>query len=538
MASSQQAREEQRDAWIAELVNNVLHSAGAAGPRLVELCGAPTASAFIYVHLARYHTAGRTAHEMSARLHSWRPDERWPSTVLASLSAFRARGLPGPLAQHLDVTWISLFLIAREAQQSPDITDTYLEPKSEVSRLLGSWRAWKRRPLPDVSIGTITSDALLPGTVTRMATRHLHPYRDLQVGMFRNVPEADAFPTTGDLAALLELETALLPLERLYLLPDPVELATADAVLEVGLHTIDQWNTSIGGWADRLPPDDTPIVPSWLADLVVSGGARSVKTTTGVLHSWIIVSGGGADLAPIRRLLRAAERMAIERTERGLTLWMIAPAFAGDPSPVSTRFYYDCQSAEATRHLLTIGLTGHIRLEVLAITDGQLRFEGATGVEIPKEGQDILMSTALEAYRARWGKPDAFFQGLTAEHLIDQSEPRFLFSENARYETLWELSPLRPSLVLKGELRQVVESTRRRMLTTLGDQARAQLRGVTFDPSIQQMAREEFEVALSAARTGAWRPPASVSHVLPAGTGFLHVDLRVTRSTSRSVVRV
>jgi hypothetical protein len=491
-------RERMREEWISRLVEDVLHQAWGVGDALVDALTSRTLAAFAYVHIARDHMLGRTAHDTAIRLGRWASGP-WASLVPAAISRLREAGLGGALEDHVDTTWATLFLLARDDPLTPSqIAHVCEEDEQELERLFGAMWGWRRAALPNGDGEDWRIAPLHPGLVERLPTPHLAGLRPDEVG------------------------SQLLPLELIHMLPDDADLAAADTALAAARTIVDHWLIQPGGWPDLLP-GERETVPDWLVEQVVTGGARFMRHTTGSLHTWTVVAEEGADEPAIRRLLRAAEQIGFEYEEDEVLLWLFAPRHAGDDDPGRIPFHYQLRWPGSINALLAIAMTGMVRLEVLAVEAGRIGFVGATGVPVPIELCERLRSIALAEYRERWGgDPEAFRAALVDERLIDQAEPRFRGSENARYELLWELSPLRPRGDWDLSELAGLESSRTRLLRLLSDRAR----GAAHDAGLLLSAREEFDLALSRSRPFSGGRYPRVADALPPGAGFLHLDRR------------
>lgn len=506
-------------------------------------------SAFAIMHAVWRHICGLSAADIVTELNRWRPHQAWPEAVVRSISDFRRAGLVGPIADNIGVAWASYLLLASQAarEQGLRCPDDDIGVTDDLDRfyLAGQHRR-VLTPLPDPApfarrlSDLVGVDEIPPfeesldrnSFVFRLEAEHLSPYRRILLGVNLFAPMMAAAETEALVQLrqelMAELESCLTPLEQVGLLPDPIRLQQLDAVTAASARLVMIPHMAPGFWADTYPGQDTPNVPGWVVDQVLTGGARSQKYTTGCLHSWLAVSEGPWDRSRLGRTLHEVTSVGYSIGDNELTLSLLLPEHTGDRDPLVLDFTYQLSNASALHALLTLVATMIVRLEVFAIEAGALRFLGATAIPLPAELQERISEAAFPIFESQFD--------LDASRLIiacareaassveEQAAARFHGSERARHELMWELSPLAPEDGLSAEERATLRDARDAYLAAESSRARNLLVGLPDDTQQVDSTRSALERALSTRRS----QPRSTGALarLPPGAAFLHVDVR------------
>jgi len=521
-----------RNEWATELAESVLacaHKRDRAA--LIEGCDRDSLlAAWVVVHVATGHATGVTARDMAIALETWRPGHDWPTMTVQLISAFRGNGLPPEINEDLAAAGDSLLQLLVSAR-GYDVVRPDLLAHDGAGGVASRHRDVEAAPEPDptpILDQFARGDSVAQEQPLRLATPHLDVHRRAVGALRLRLREDDA--SGRELAApyLRGLEAWLTPIEFAALFETSDHRLLLDEALDASKRIIEVPYTMPGGWADVYPNEERPHTPEWLRDHVVTGGARSQKYTTGSLHTWVLVSEGSWDRARVARALRDLEKIGLAPRDDGFDVRVFLPEFAGDPDERGISYHYHFDDPDQLRDVLVMLATGIVRFEAFALEGGSLNFLGARSVPLPPD----LIGRMYAMVRQALG-PDpshAVSQlGIMKARLSDeymQAEARFVGSENARYEQLWNLSLLRPTDDLSPTDREDFEAVRRGYLAAESRMARLLLGGQPVDEeSIAGTARRDFEMAVSA-RPNQWHGTQIRLDVLEENQAFLHVEYR------------
>ena len=522
-----------RDAWAAEVAETVLDGAAKRHrDTLIAACDHDALlAAWVVVHIATGHVNGVAARDLALALETWRPGNEWSTITVETISEFRRYGLPPQVNEDLWAAWDSLLQLVVCARGFQAVQPDLLAFDDATIRID---RARDREPTPEPDATAILEmfpiDDLSPMKVWpfRVPASHLDAHIRAIRGLQRHLREDDANATAFAASYVRGLKGWLTTMEFVNLFEDSNGRLLLDEALDASKRLISLTHTMRGGWADVYPHSTSPWTPQWLRDQVVTGGARSQKYTTGSLHTWILVSEGPWDRARVERVLREVEKVGFVPLDGAFVVKVFLPEFAGDSDELQIDYQYHLDDPDQLRGALVMLATGALRFEVFALEGGSLTFLGARSLSIPA---DLIGAMSPLVRRALGPDPsDTLSQlGMMKIRLADedtQAEARFVGSENARYEHLWNLSLLRPRVDLTPIACDDFEAARRGYLAAESRLARLLLGGQPVDEeAIVASSRRDFEMAVSA-RPQQWQGTESCLEVLGQHQAFLHVDYR------------
>jgi hypothetical protein len=522
-----------RDAWAAEVAESVLQSAGRrARDALIRACDHDALfAAWIVVHIATGHANGVAARDIALALETWRPGNDWSTITVETISAFRSYGLPPQLNEDLWAAWDSLLQLVVSARGFEAVQPDLLAYEG-ATVVIDRARGREAMPEPDATAILETYPLDDPGPMKvwpfRVPAPHLDPHRRAIHALQLHLREGDASGRALAASYVHGLDDWLTTMEFADLFEESDGRLLLDEALDISRRLIDLTYTMSGGWANVYPDSTAPRTPEWLRDHLVTGGARSQKYTTGSLHTWILVSEGPWDRARVQRVLREVEKVGFVPLDGGFIVKVFLPEFAGDPDELHVNYYYHLDDPDELRGALVMLATGALRFEAFAVEGGSLNFLGARSISIPA---DLIGAMYPVVRRALGPNPSHTLSqlGMMKIRLADedtQAEARFVGSENARYEHLWNLSLLGSREDLLPTDVDDFEAARCGYLAAESRLARLLLGGqLVEEEAIVASSRRDFEMAVST-RPQQWQGTGIRLDVLDEHQAFLHVDYR------------
>lgn len=424
-------------------------------------------------------------------------------------------------------TWESLLQLA-VASRGFDAVRPDLLAYDRVAQLIDHHRNCAPVAEPDATAILEAFPVADPVGPFRLTAPHLDVHRRAVRALQLHLREDDIGGRQLAAPYINGLEAWLTPIEFADLFAASDERLLLDEALDASMRILTLPYVMPGEWADVYPGSSESRTPGWLRDHVVTGGARSQKYTTGSLHTWILVSEGPWDRVRVERVLRELERIGVVLLDRGFDLKVFLPEFAGDLAEQAIDYHYHFDDPDELRGVLVMLATGMVRFEAFALEGGALSFLGARSIELPADlvgrmhtmvrpvlGSDPSQALAQLGMRKLCLAQDAL-----------QAEARFVGSENARYEQLWNLSIVQRQDDWTAGALEEFNAARRGYLAAESRLARLLLGGQPVDEArIVDAPRREFEVAV-AGRPNRWKGTEIRLDVLEDGQAFLHLDYR------------
>ncbi|WP_030392144.1 CHAT domain-containing protein [Kitasatospora purpeofusca] len=185
--------------------------------------------------------------------------------------------------------------------------------------------------------------------------------------------------------------------------------------------------------------DPAEPAPHWIAEEIVTCGARSFHTNAGPHPLWLATIETNEHLEAVERLMAPGSRnaMGIEYEDGEVRLQLILPTVGSD-SPPRVPYTYSLSFVEHAWELLHLATVGYVRLCIARlIDDGEVRPFGAITIFLPAEVIPRIHAEAVVALRRMIGEETSTIRNRIAfEGLDEQSEAAFYSCENAKAEDL------------------------------------------------------------------------------------------------------